>query len=120
MGRLSMLGPLQHLRPLRELKLFSQWSRSVMAAAMGAAGLAVGLICSSGFSTVSAQDGANWPPLIPNHYIVVLKDTVSDPVAAALELERAGGLTVEIVYGSALNGFEAIVPSDRVRALIAD
>jgi subtilisin family serine protease len=100
--------------------MFSLWARGVMKATIGGAGLAVLLVCTGSLSTVSAQGGANRPVLIPNHYIIVLQDAVSDPVAAALELQRADNLTVETVYDTALNGFEALVPADRLSALSAD
>jgi subtilisin len=65
--------------------------------------LALGLI-------VTAQAG---PPshAIPGQYIVVFRDSVANPAAAARDLSRRHGLTVLHVYEHAIKGFAAQIPS---------
>jgi subtilisin family serine protease len=58
--------------------------------------------------------------LIPDHYIVVLKDTVGDPAAKAAALGAQHGLAVHHTYRAALKGFAAVVPPARLAALQAD
>ncbi len=58
--------------------------------------------------------------LIPDHYIVVFKDTVRDPAAKAHALGVQHGLTVKHTYSAALNGFAAVVPPARLAAVQAD
>jgi subtilisin family serine protease len=53
-------------------------------------------------------------------YIVVLKDGVSDSAAVAREHSRRHGADVGFVYGHALKGYSATIPSERVAALRAD
>jgi subtilisin len=53
-------------------------------------------------------------------YIVVLKDSVADPGAAAGTLAKRDGLRVSYVYRSALKGFAAAVPADRLSEVSAD
>ena len=47
---------------------------------------------------------------IPNHYIVVLKDNISNPSDVAKELASKHGLGLGFVYGHALKGFSADIP----------
>jgi subtilisin family serine protease len=53
-------------------------------------------------------------------YIVVLKDGVSDSGEVARDHGRRLGASVEFVYGHALKGYSATIPSERVAALRAD
>lgn len=53
-------------------------------------------------------------------YIVVLKSSVSDPSAAAATDAQDYGAQVEHVYRSALKGYSATIPANRVEALRAD
>jgi subtilisin family serine protease len=53
-------------------------------------------------------------------YIVVLKDGVSDSAEVASEHSRRHGASVGFVYGHALKGYSATIPSERVAALRAD
>jgi subtilisin family serine protease len=56
----------------------------------------------------------------PGMYIVVLKDSVSDPAAVAAEHGRADGAQVSHVYSYALKGYAAAIPESRVAAVRAD
>jgi aqualysin 1 len=56
----------------------------------------------------------------PERYIVVLKDAVSDSAEVASEHSRRHGASVGFVYGHALKGYSATIPSERVAALRAD
>jgi aqualysin 1 len=56
----------------------------------------------------------------PERYIVVLKDGVSDSAQVASEHSRRYGASVGFVYGHALKGYSATIPSERVAALRAD
>ena len=51
------------------------------------------------------------------HYIVVLKNRVSDPVGRSRALVAAHGGRLEFTYGSALRGFAAALPPAAVAAL---
>jgi hypothetical protein len=57
---------------------------------------------------------------IPDQYIVVLRDDVVSPRAAAADLASRHPVSVLHVYEHALKGFAARVPSGRVAALQAD
>jgi len=57
---------------------------------------------------------------IPNQYIVVLKDEVASPAEFSAAVARLGGVTIQHVYGSALKGFAATIPPDRLEALRRD
>lgn len=54
---------------------------------------------------------------IPDHYIVVFKDTVKDVQAEALALARSHGGQIQHVYGHAIKGFAAILSAAAVQAL---
>jgi subtilisin family serine protease len=56
----------------------------------------------------------------PERYIVVLKDGVPDSGEVARDHGRRLGASVEFVYGHALKGYAATIPSERVAALRAD
>jgi subtilisin family serine protease len=56
----------------------------------------------------------------PERYIVVLKDGVSDSAEVASQQSRQHGASVGFVYGHALKGYSATIPSERVAALRAD
>jgi aqualysin 1 len=56
----------------------------------------------------------------PERYIVVLKDGVSDSAEVARDQARQHGASVGFVYGHALKGYSAVIPSERVPALRAD
>src|SRR5438128_9565995 len=56
----------------------------------------------------------------PQRYLVVLKPTVADPGAVAAAQTSAYGAEVTHVYRSALKGYSATIPSDRVAALRAN
>jgi len=56
----------------------------------------------------------------PERYIVVLNDGVSDSAEVARQQSRQHGASVGFVYGHALKGYSATIPSERVAALRAD
>jgi subtilisin len=70
-------------------------------------------------SVLTAQAGPP-PHVIPGQYIVVLRDSVSDPAAAARDLSRRHGFTVLHVYEHAINGFAAQVPSAAIPGIARD
>jgi subtilisin len=57
---------------------------------------------------------------IPDHYIVVFTDAVTDPPGTARALAVTHGLQLRHTYAHALKGFAAVVPPGRVAALRAD
>jgi subtilisin family serine protease len=57
--------------------------------------------------------------VIPNQYIVVLKDEVASPADFGAPV-RFRGVTVQHVYSSALKGFAATIPPDQVEAVRRD
>jgi subtilisin family serine protease len=69
---------------------------------------------------VFAVGGASAAPAPPGRYIVVLRDDVPDPGAVALEHARDHGAQVGFVYRSALKGYSAVIPNDRVAAVRGD
>jgi subtilisin family serine protease len=56
----------------------------------------------------------------PERYIVVLKDGVSDSAEVARQHSSRHGASVGFVYGHALKGYSATIPSERVAVLRAD
>jgi subtilisin family serine protease len=58
--------------------------------------------------------------LIPNQYIVVFTDEVTDPPGAARGMAVAHGLELRHTYSRALKGFAAVVPPGRIDAVRAD
>ncbi|MEA2598432.1 MAG: in [Thermomicrobiales bacterium] len=61
------------------------------------------------------------PPPLDNRYIVVLRDDLVGVAAVASEFTVAGeGIHVSHVYESALNGFAAEIPPDRLVELATD
>lgn len=56
----------------------------------------------------------------PARYIVVLHDWVTDPGAVASEHASAHAAGISHVYGSALKGYAAVIPAERVAAVRAD
>ncbi len=60
------------------------------------------------------------PDVIPNNFIVVLKDNVENPQDVANEMARTHGLSVEHVYTTALKGFSATIPQARLDKVKGD
>jgi subtilisin len=60
------------------------------------------------------------PNGVPDQYIVVFKDTVSDAATKARGLAAQHGLTLQHTYNHALKGFSAVIPSARLARLQAD
>jgi hypothetical protein len=55
--------------------------------------------------------------VIPNQYIVVFRDDVRSPAAAAGEMANAHGLKLRHTYSHTIRGFSAVVPEGRLEAL---
>jgi len=66
---------------------------------------------------INAQENSN---LIPNQYIVVFKDSVSNPEAVANEHAKAYGLSISYTYKNAVKGYSAIIPEARLEKLRKD
>ena len=56
----------------------------------------------------------------PASYIVVLKDGVPNSADVASEHSRRYGASVGFVYGHALKGYSAVIPSERLAAVRPD
>jgi len=54
---------------------------------------------------------------IPDHYIVVFKDTVRDPASEARGLMRGQGGQINFIYSNTIKGFAATLPPAAVEAL---
>jgi len=61
--------------------------------------------------------GAPAEDVIPGQYIVVFRDGVRNPAAAAAEMAAAHGLKVRHTYTQTIRGFSAVVPEGRLAAL---
>jgi subtilisin family serine protease len=59
-------------------------------------------------------------PVSVDRYIVVLREGDRSPTAVATEHGRDYGAQVRMVYGSALRGYAAAIPSNRLAALRSD
>jgi subtilisin len=68
--------------------------------------------------SAAAQQGGPGGP--PGRYIVVLKDSVADPGAVAVEHSRSYNAQVSYIYRDALKGYAAVIPNDRVAEVRAD
>lgn len=68
------------------------------------------LLSQAGFK-VQAQGKSD---VIPDKFIVVLKDNTGNPQDVASEMARTHGLSVEHVYTTALKGFSATIPQARL------
>lgn len=58
--------------------------------------------------------------VVAGQFIVVLDDGVADPGAVAQSLAARHGLALGHIYGSALKGFSARIPAQRLQAVKAD
>ncbi|MBI2613184.1 MAG: S8 family serine peptidase [Candidatus Levybacteria bacterium] len=74
-------------------------------------------VLSQGSLNVKAQGK---PDVIPDKFIVVLKDDVGNPQTVANEMARTHGLSVEHVYSTALKGFSATIPQARLDKVKGD
>ena len=81
--------------------------------------LSISLLALILIGALSAPTVAGSPPSV-GRYIVVLKDSDKDPGAVAAEHSRRFGAQVSHVYRSALKGYAATIPSNRVDALRRD
>jgi aqualysin 1 len=57
---------------------------------------------------------------VPERYIVVLNNGVSDPGQVASAMARRHGLGIGFVYSHALKGFSAVIPNEHVAEVRAD
>ncbi|MBI2012198.1 S8 family serine peptidase [Candidatus Daviesbacteria bacterium] len=76
-----------------------------------------GVLLSQAGLKVEAQGKSN---VIPNNFIVVLKDDIGSPQDVANEMARTHGLSVEHVYSTALKGFSATIPQARLDKVKGD
>ncbi len=67
--------------------------------------------------SVRAADTAS--RAVPDQYIIVFRDPVADPAAAAADMAHAHSLGLGFVYGHALKGFSATIPAARLAAIQA-
>lgn len=72
------------------------------------------------FLAIFASAHAAKPDIIPDQYIVVLKDTVSEPQTIASDMEKKFGLSVEHTYTKALKGFSAKFSPDKLEKVKSD
>lgn len=68
-------------------------------------------------SVAGAQGKSN---VVPDSYIVVLKDAVTNPEDVANDMAKTHGLSVEYVYTSAIKGFSATIPVARLEKVKKD
>jgi len=82
------------------------------------------LVCAlvAALATIASAEAANGPPpgVVPDHYIVVLRDGTPDPPVVAQDLGRRHGLAVGHVYANALKGFAARIPAGALAAVARD
>ncbi|MBA4419869.1 MAG: peptidase S8 [Anaerolinea sp.] len=71
-------------------------------------------------SSVAATKVPPASGIIPGQYIVVFKDTVSNPADAASDMARQYGLGVLYKYGYTIKGFAATIPAARLDAVKTD
>src|SRR3990167_9836360 len=60
------------------------------------------------------------PNVVPDKFIVVLNDTVTDPQSVASDIAHANDLLVDHIYSSALKGFSATIPTARLTKIKKD
>lgn len=65
-------------------------------------------------------DAQNAQHVIPGSYIVVFKDSVTNPTEVADEMARLHGLSIEYTYTTALKGFSATIPQARLDKISQD
>jgi subtilisin len=70
--------------------------------------------------SVLAAEGGPPPHVIPGQYIIVFRDSVVDPAAAARDLSRRHGFTLLHVYEHAIKGFAAQIPSAALPGIARD
>lgn len=59
-------------------------------------------------------------PSIPNSYIVVLKDDVSNPQDVANEMALQHGLNISHVYSHSIKGYSAVIPDSQLSKVLSD
>lgn len=65
-------------------------------------------------------EAQNSEQVIPGSYIVVFKDSVSNPADVANEMAKTHGLSLDYTYTSALKGFSATIPQARLNKVKGD
>jgi subtilisin len=80
--------------------------------------LAAALLAAPSAQPITGLTRATSP--VQGRYVVVLKTSVTDPGAVAAQQAQAYGAQVAHVYRSALKGYAATIPSDRVAAVRAN
>lgn len=78
------------------------------------------LVAALAVALPGAAATAATPGSAPASYIVVLRDTVSDPGAVAREHARQHGLQLGFTYTHALKGYSALIPASRLGAVRSD
>lgn len=82
--------------------------------------LTVVLLLSVSGAAGAAAKAAPASGAIPGQYIVVFKDTVSNPGDAASDMARKHGLGLLYIYSYAIKGYAATIPAARLDAVKAD
>lgn len=72
----------------------------------------LGLVAPGSFAVAANPTGGS--------YIIVFKDSVADPTAAAQGLAQAYGLQMGYIYQYAIKGMSAVIPTGRLAALQQD
>jgi subtilisin family serine protease len=80
----------------------------------------LGLLLIAALLLPTGAAAAPAPDRVPDDYLVVLADSVTDPAAAVSDLARRHRVTVGHRYQHGLKGLTARVPSERLAALAAD
>jgi len=75
------------------------------------------LVLSIGISGIAFTYAA--PSHIPDRYIIILNDD-ANPWSVANEMAQERGLSVSHVYGTAVNGFSALVPKGQLDKIASD
>jgi subtilisin len=73
-----------------------------------------------GAALVAAGPGASAAPTGSGNYIVVFKDSVTNPAALAASQTKKLGATLSFVYKVALRGYAATIPTSRLAELTSD
>lgn len=75
-------------------------------------------ILSTGILGVTPSHAAS--DKIPDNYIVVLNDGISNPSSIANDMAKQHGLSITHVYGTAIKGYSAVIPSGQLDKVVSD
>lgn len=78
------------------------------------------LVCASSWLVFAPPASGQMGRIIPDQYIVVLRDDVADPEGTADSLTRSLGLARQHVFLRALKGFSAVIPPNLLAAIQRD